>query len=65
MVAAEFKNAVSTIRIHDEYCEASPTHYISHLSRIVSNSYKRRQLLDEDEAANVATADLTGNMSKS
>lgn len=64
MVAAEFKSAVSTIRIHDEYCEESPTCYISHLSRIVSNSYKRRQLLDKDEAVNAAAAKITENIAK-
>lgn len=44
MIAAEFKTAVSTVRIHDEYCEIPADHRISHLSHIISASYKRRQL---------------------
>ena len=65
MVAAEFKSAVSTIRIHDEYCEEFPAYYISHLSRIISNSYKRRQLSEKGEAVNVAAAHITSNITKS
>lgn len=44
MVATELKTAVSTIRIHDEYCEATTEGCISRLSHIVSESYKRRQI---------------------
>ena len=65
MVAAEFRNSISTIRIHDEYCDMSADHHISHLSRIISASYKRRQLSNQEEplspevvAANIAAAML-------
>lgn len=65
MIAAEFKNAVSTIRIHDEYCEASPTRCISQLGRIVSESYKRRKLSDQAGIAELAAANIDGNTAKS
>ena len=64
MIAAEFKNAISTIRIHDECCEASPARCISHLNRIVSDSYRRRQLSDYEKAVKPA-ANITGNTAKS
>lgn len=44
MVATELKTAVSTIRIHDEYCEATTEGCISRLNHIVSESYKRRHM---------------------
>ncbi len=63
MIAAEFKNAVSTVRIHDEYCASETAHCITRLGQIVSDSYKRRQLsyemngaaLNAVEASNQAT----------
>ncbi len=65
MVTAEFSNLISTVRIHDEYCETSADHHISHLSRIISASYKRRQLSNQEEhpspevgAANIAATVL-------
>ena len=64
MIAAEFKNAISTIRIHDEYCEASSTRCISSLSRIVSESYKRRQLLTQERNMDLAVANIEGNGAK-
>ena len=42
MIAAEMKNEVSTVRIHDEYYVSEPRGYIAQLNQIVSNSYKRR-----------------------
>lgn len=42
MIAAEIKNDVSTVRIHDEYYVNEPHGYIAQLHQIVSNSYKRR-----------------------
>lgn len=42
MIAAEMKNEVSTVRIHDEYYVSEPHGYIAQLNQIVSNSYKRR-----------------------
>lgn len=62
MVAAEFKTSISTIRVHDEYCEMPVDQRISHLSHIVSASYKRRRssnrkddLSHEIAAANTIT----------
>lgn len=43
MIAAEFNTPLSTVRIHDEYCEA-PDRCLARLSLIVSGSYKRRAL---------------------
>ena len=43
MIAAEFKTPMSTVRVHDEYCEA-PDRCLSYLSLVVSESYKRRAL---------------------
>lgn len=42
MIAAEMKNDVSTVRIHDEYYAKEPHGYMAQLNQIVSNSYKRR-----------------------
>ncbi len=51
MIAAEFKNAVSTVRIHDEYCASETAHCITRLGQIISESYKRRQLSYEMNGA--------------
>ncbi len=51
MIAAEFKNAVSIVRIHDEYCASETEHCITRLGQIVSDSYKRRQLSYEMNGA--------------
>lgn len=50
MITTEFKNAASTVRIHDDFFEASPDDCLLLLSRIISNSYKRRQLSRSDGA---------------
>ena len=39
MIAAEIKNNVSTVRIHDEYYAKEPHGYMAQLNQIVSNSY--------------------------
>lgn len=51
MIAAEFKNAVSIVRIHDEYCASETAHCITRLGQIVSESYKRRQLSHDTNGA--------------
>lgn len=43
MIAAEYHNPASTVRIHDEFCEAAVDSQISQISRLISKSYKRRQ----------------------
>ncbi len=43
MIAKEFKNDVSTVRIHDEFYESSPEKSLARSGHIVSESYKRRQ----------------------
>lgn len=48
MIAAEYNNSVSTIRIHDEFCEPTIDHHISRISYLVSESYKRRQFNGEN-----------------
>ena len=67
MVAVEFKTAMATVRIHDEYCESTADRCISHLGRIISASYKRRQLLNDGETqpSVVAAANFTENVMKS
>ena len=42
MIAAEMKNDVSTVRIHDEYYVKEPHGYMKQMNQIVTNSYKRR-----------------------
>lgn len=44
MIAAEMKNDVATVRIHDEYYVREPQGYIAQLNQIVTNSYKRRAM---------------------
>ena len=55
MVVHELKNDVSTVRIHDEFCEADSTRLIGSVSRVVSNSYKRRYLSNQQELSVVAS----------
>lgn len=66
MVVTEFKNTVSTVRIHDEYCELSADRCISRLSQIISESYKRRQLLSGmgDATTDIIAASATTNVQK-
>lgn len=47
MIVSETKTAVSTVRIHDEFCVNPTSGRISHLNQIVSNSYKRRTMAAE------------------
>lgn len=50
MIATEFKTPTATIRIHDEYFETTLDSCICKLSHIVSESYKRRQILSNPAA---------------
>lgn len=67
MVAAEFKTAISTVRIHDEYCEVAADYCISDLGRIISASYKRRQLLNQKGGSSpeIAAANITAAVRES
>ena len=47
MVVSERKTTASTIRIHDEFFTNPTSGRISHLSQIVSDSYKRRAMAPE------------------
>lgn len=47
MIAAEMKNDVSTVRIHDEYYAREPQGYIAQVNRIISSSYKRRAMVQQ------------------
>lgn len=51
MIATEYKTPTATIRIHDEYFETMTDSCIGRLSRIVSESYKRRQMQNNVVAA--------------
>lgn len=42
MIKAEMKTAAATIRIHDEYYAPDPAQCLPQLTKIVTNSYKRR-----------------------
>jgi hypothetical protein len=55
MVVHELKNDVSTVRIHDEFCEADSTRLIGSVSRVVSASYKRRYLSKPQEPSVVVS----------
>lgn len=58
MITAEINTPTATIRIHDEYFESSTDRCISHLSHIISESYKRRQMQTDTVAAlNAITTD--------
>ena len=48
MLAAEYKTAKSTVRIHDEYCEIPAEPCVSHLVRIITASYRRRRLANQE-----------------
>ncbi len=54
MVVHELKNDVSTVRIHDECYESDSLRLIGSVSRVVSNSYKRRYLSEKKEPSAVA-----------
>lgn len=60
MIVAEIKNTNSTVRIHDEFCNAVSQNCISQLNKIVSDSYKRRLL-----SANENLKYIGGKMPKS
>jgi len=55
MIAHELKNDVSTVRIHDDFCEADSSRLIGSVSRVVSESYKRRYLSKPQEPSIVAS----------
>lgn len=56
MVVSERRTTASTIRIHDEFCTNPTSGRISHLSQIVSNSYKRRAMATEMAVPAMATS---------
>lgn len=60
MVVSERKTTVSTVRIHDEFCTNPTSGRISHLSQIVSNSYKRR-IMETEMAVPAMATDLEKN----
>ncbi len=43
MIVAEIKNPTVTVRIHDDFFDAAHHTRISHISQIITDSYKRRQ----------------------
>ena len=56
MVVSEKTTAAATVRIHDEFCTNPTSGRISHLSQIVSNSYKRRAMATEMAVPAMATS---------
>ena len=44
MVVHELQNEVSTVRIHDEFYETDSKRLMGAVSRVISESYKRRCL---------------------
>lgn len=44
MIVTEYKNVGAVVRIHDDFFETKTEQHISHLSRVTSESYKRRQI---------------------
>lgn len=44
MIVTEYKNVGAVVRIHDDFFETKTEQHISHLSRVTSESYKRRQV---------------------
>ena len=44
MIVTEYKNVGAVVRIHDDSFETKTEQHISHLSRVTSESYKRRQI---------------------
>jgi len=58
MVVHELKNDVSTVRIHDECYEADSKRLMNSVSRVVSESYKRRYLSEpKSQSAVVVLSD--------
>lgn len=53
MIVHELKNDVSTVRIHDEFYDSNATRLIGSVSRVVSESYKRRYLTGQKEHSGV------------
>jgi molybdopterin/thiamine biosynthesis adenylyltransferase len=51
MIVHELNSSVSTVRIHDDHCEADAQRLIGAASRVVSASYKRRYLSAQQEEA--------------
>ena len=43
MVVSQIQNPTVTIRIHDDYSEASHQARIDNISNIITSAYKRRQ----------------------
>ena len=46
MVVHELKNEISTVRIHDEFLESDPKPLIGSASKVVSEFYKRKSLVN-------------------
>lgn len=65
MLAAEWKSPASIVRIHDEYCEPSADHCLSQLNRIVSKSYKRRQMSNGNVSESAAAINIAADIVKS
>lgn len=51
MVIAEYKDTAVTVRIHDEYIDDQVERRLAEMGRIISTSYRRRQVCPAPPAA--------------
>jgi len=55
MIVTEYKNVGAVVRIHDDFFEKKTEQHLSLLSRVTSESYKRRQAEQSILPASVVT----------
>ena len=48
MIVTEIKTNAATIRIHDEFYSQQVEGELSHLNKIITDSYKRRNFLESE-----------------
>ena len=48
MIVTEIKTNTATIRIHDEFYSQQVEGELSHLNKIITDSYKRRNFLESE-----------------
>ena len=52
MIISEINKDKSTIRIHDDFCESKIENRLSQLNYIVTESYKRRKIVEPQTVFN-------------
>lgn len=53
MIATEIKTNKMTVRIHDTFCNSPSQGCMSRVNQIVSDSYKRRTMVEESSATEI------------